>query len=155
MHQTSNIGSHSAGPVPGLEPWYPRRLDLSWSDVLLFVIGVWSAAGPMTLGLRGVGSEPAAYRHDMLIGVVLAGVAVIRLTTAGPRPPLQATVLVSGFGSALLSIATDRSGDATGWSGTANSIAVGLAAIACATIGAATRHQRRRRFTEQSLGIAR
>ncbi|SFB19558.1 SPW repeat-containing protein [Amycolatopsis marina] len=138
---------YAYSPPPMFEP-RPESFGASLPSGLAFLAGVWLASAPFALDYAGTGAGRPGYWNDVVLGVAIALLALVR--TVSPRQvpwfSLVNAVLGGWLVAAPFVLGYNEGQDAS--RAVVNDVVVGIVVLALAVISAAITFAMRRRENE-------
>lgn len=107
-----------------------------------FLAGVWLLLAPFVLDYAPAAEGLGAYWNDLVLGAVIAVLALVRVVTPQRVPWLSAVNAVLGVWLIASPFVLDYHARAYAYEATGNDVAVGLLVFVMAVVSAATTYQR-------------
>jgi hypothetical protein len=104
------------------------------ASALVFIAGIWLIIAPFSLDYRNTGGEFSGYWNDVVIGVALAAVALVRIVSPVATAPLSVINVLLGMWLIIAPFILGYNEGADAAAATVNDIIVGVLVVLLATV---------------------
>ena len=123
-----------AGPAPPTRGYSAPAASAVMASALVFIAGIWLIIAPFSLDYRNTGGDFNGYWNDVVIGVALAAVALVRIVSPVATAPLSVINVLLGMWLIIAPFILGYNDGSDAAAATVNDIVVGLIVVVLAAV---------------------